>query len=493
MTAKNSLYQLIISRLDGSKIRLHSYQEEIFRLIQKGIGGFIIFGGEIDEVRSFITEMQARAKLPLFIASDIERGVGQQINGAGIFPCQMAVGAAVKRGKTEDISLLQNAVSAISREAIDVGINMPLIPVLDVNTNPYNPIICTRAFSDSPEDAAWFGSEYIKIMEGYGLISCAKHFPGHGDASIDSHISLPCISISYKDLMEIDVMPFAKAVKSGVSSIMVGHLHIPVIDSMPASLSRRIVTELLRDKLGFNGLILTDALNMSAVSNIKNVSTASVKAGVDILLHPADADAVVLEIEGGLRVKEIDEKCIESSLERILKAKARLRDIKKTGVDYSRNRELSLSLTDMSITIAKDDAGLLPIRSGSVVLAGDKQFHNISLWKKSFSDVSVIGNTKLGHKRERVIIIPVFSQVSAWKGSSGIDDDEKQRIIEIIRNIKRSIVISFGSPYILSGFKDADMLIAAYDTSGASQMAVIKCLKGEMLCRGGMPVKLNLN
>jgi beta-N-acetylhexosaminidase len=178
---EKTLYQLIIARLEGIRIGEEPYQKRIFRLIRKGIGGFILFGGEKDKVKGFIRKMQAEAEMSLFIASDIERGAGQQIRGFTNFPCQMAVSAAIDRNSREDISILFNSIKSIADEAVEAGINMPLIPVLDVNRDPDNPIICTRAFSDNTEIVSWFGAEYIRILEESGLLSCAKHFPGHGD------------------------------------------------------------------------------------------------------------------------------------------------------------------------------------------------------------------------------------------------------------------------------------------------------------------------
>jgi beta-N-acetylhexosaminidase len=251
---EKTLYQLIISRLEGMRIGEEPYQKRIFRLIRKGVGGFILFGGERDMVKGFIRRMQAEAEMTLFIASDIERGTGQQIRGFTNSPCQMAVSAAVDKNSREDISILYNSIKSIVYEAIEAGINMPLIPVLDVNLDPDNPIVCTRAFSDNPEIVSWFGSEYIRILEESGLISCAKHFPGHGDTSTDSHISLPVIRKSYKDLMKTDLAPFMQSIKAGVGSIMIGHIVIPAIDDKPASLSEKVINELLRKKLGSGDL-----------------------------------------------------------------------------------------------------------------------------------------------------------------------------------------------------------------------------------------------
>ncbi|MDI6889883.1 MAG: glycoside hydrolase family 3 N-terminal domain-containing protein [Thermodesulfovibrionales bacterium] len=189
LTLEKKLYQLVISRLDGYNIHSQAYKEKIFKLVEKGIGGFVIFGGRRNEIKGFINKIQSISEISLFIASDVECGVGQQIKDATLFPCQMAMAAAIGRNIPGDVIPPGNTIKAIAQESTDIGINMPLIPVLDVNQNPDNPIICTRAFSDNPEDVAWFGSEYIRILEGSGLISCAKHFPGHGDTAADSHIS----------------------------------------------------------------------------------------------------------------------------------------------------------------------------------------------------------------------------------------------------------------------------------------------------------------
>ncbi|MBI5328920.1 MAG: hypothetical protein HZB80_11640 [Deltaproteobacteria bacterium] len=536
---KNKLYHLIISRLDGEKLSSLPYQEKIFELVRKGIAGFILFGGKREEIKGFIDKLQAMADVPLFIASDIERGVGQQIKGYTDFPCQMAVRAAIKKDKPEDVAFLQDAVNAIAREAIDVGINMPLIPVLDVNQRPDNPIICTRAFSDNPEDVSWFGSAYIKVLEDAGLISCAKHFPGHGDTSIDSHIALPVITKSYKELMDTDIMPFAEAINTGVSSIMTGHLLASSIDSMPATLSEKMIKGLMREQLGFDGLIITDALNMSALSNIENIPAKCIKAGVDILLHPADTDMAVKDLENALKTKEIDEASIDRAVARILKFKSKLSRNSRVGfahhIDYSHNRNLSTIITEASITIVKQTAEIMPITNACVVLAGADKFHEPSLWKGHFREVSTLNNTPLftkggqGKLAGEPIIFAIFTEVSAWKGSSGITDEERQKIIELIKLVPEgfnrgkakkstldkssalsktkqsrcfaeakhticqgSIVISFGSPYILSHFKEADMLIAAYGTTEEAQRAVIKGLKGEMEFKGQLPVRLNL-
>jgi beta-glucosidase-like glycosyl hydrolase len=489
---EKKLYQLIINRLDGDKIQSKDYQEKMVRLIEKGIGGFIIFGGEIDEIESFIGKIQSISEIPLFIASDIERGVGQQIKGATNFPCQMAVAAAIEKDRPEDILLLNIIIQAVADEAIDIGINMPLIPVMDVNQNPDNPIICTRAFSDNPRTVAWFGSHYIKTLEDSGLISCPKHFPGHGDTAVDSHISLPVIAKSKDDLIKTDLMPFIKSIEAGAGSIMIGHLKVPALDSKPASLSKKIITDLLKKELGFNGLVITDALSMSALKDSGNVHTECIKAGVDILLHPVDADITVKELLSAIESREISEDQIDSALERIIKAKERFSKIKKPDVNYKAYAFISEQISDMSITLVKSSPGILPIskdKKAQIIFAGDSDIYRSSILKNHFnSEPQTLTSTKW--PVAELLIIAIFTSVAAWKGSPGISNEEKQAIIKLIRQAKSSIVISFGSPYVLRHFKEADVLIAAYEPSEQAQMAAIKCLKGEIDFSGKLPVKI---
>lgn len=490
---ERKLYQLIINRLEGESIHVSSYQEKIFKLVEKGIGGFIIFGGKPEEAKSFIHRIQSISEIPLFIASDVERGIGQQIQNSTIFPCQMAVSAAIQRNKPEDVTILTNVLKAIADEAKDIGINMPLIPVLDVNRDPDNPIICTRAFSDDPEDVAWFGSEYIKILESSGLISCAKHFPGHGDTSADSHILLPVIKKSYENLVNTDMMPFKDAINAGVSSIMIGHLSVPAIDSKPASLSKKIITDILREELEFNGLIVTDALTMNALKDIGNVSLQCLRAGADVLLHPVDPDLTVKELLSAIESKEITEELIEEAFNRILKTKKKIQRFKVQKVDYQAHKILSSQITDMSISLFKNTHGILPISDRNqvqVICAGAHELFNSSVLKNCFKNISMSQDRV--ELEDKITIFSIFTSIAAWRGSSGIDDDEKNRIKQLIKRAKHSIVVSFGSPYVLRHFKEADILIAAYEATEQAQEAVMKCSEGRMDFKGRLPVKIGL-
>jgi len=485
------LYQLIIHRLDGGKIESRAYQEEIFEHVRKGIGGFILFGGGKDEVKHFIHTIQSRSEIPLFMASDIERGMGQQVEGTTLLPCQMAIAAALDKESSEDYALLEKALEALSREAHDIGINMPLIPVLDINQNPDNPIICTRAFSDSPQTVVWFGSEYIKVLERSGLISCAKHFPGHGDTTTDSHITLPVINKSHNDLFDIDIVPFKEAIKTGVSSIMVGHLSIPAVDAQPSSLSRRIITDILRGELGFKGLVMTDALNMHALKDIEKVSVKCMNAGIDILLHPVDVDLTVQELITAVKNNELPEALIDDAVSRIVTFKKNMAFSERT-VRYEEHEKLSSRISEMSVTVIKNTEGLLPLSRNSknqLIFSGDSRHFGTSPLKKYFKNVSTV--TDSIDLKDKTAICAIFTSVAAWVGSSGIDEAEKDRIKELVKEAKHSIIISFGSPYVLRYFKEADVLIAAYEPAVNAQEAALKCLKGETGYKGRLPVRLD--
>ncbi|MEW6585603.1 MAG: glycoside hydrolase family 3 protein [Nitrospirota bacterium] len=489
-TLEKKAYQLLIGRLDGGHIGDAAYEEKIRGLVKKGMGGFILFGGEKESAGNFLSDLQSIADIPLFIASDVERGVGQQISGTTLFPCQMAVAAALGRRSAEERLIIEQTVRAVAEESKDVGINIPLIPVLDVNQNADNPIISTRAFSDDAETVAELGSHYIRVLEGEGLISCAKHFPGHGDTASDSHITLPVINKPRDALMDVDIMPFRRAVEAGVSSIMVGHLSVTAFNGEPASLSREIVTHLLKEELDFRGLIMTDALNMNALQGYANVPARCINAGVDILLHPVDPEVSAAEIMDAVRMEDIKNGQIEAAVDRIIRQKERIARVSGPEVDYSAHDALATRISEMAITLVKDTSGLLPFagKKVSVVFCGDTTLFSSSPLRKVFEGRVVSADED---RTSGITVFAVFTSVSAWKGSSGIDQEEKLRIQKHIKKSVHSIVISFGSPYVLRHFHDADILIAAYEATEQAQKAVIKCLRGEIEFNGRLPVKLD--
>ncbi len=490
-TLLQKAYQVIISRLDGARIVDPAYCKRQYELVDNGIGGFILFGGRRHELKSFIDELQARSGIPLFIASDIERGVGQQVEGMTSFPSQMAFAAGFDLSQKSDTDLLIQAILAIAAEAAEIGINMPLIPVLDVNSNPDNPIICTRAFSDEPDRVAQFGSIYIKNLKRANLISCAKHFPGHGDTATDSHISLPEIRKTREDLFDCDIAPFSRAIEAGVDSIMMGHLNVPALDARPASLSHKIITGLLKEEFGFDGLVLTDALNMHALREFGDAGLECLKAGADILLHPADPHATASVLLSALSEKRLDPGILNTAVDRILERKKKLIRRAPEEIDLDNNAALSKIISQRAVTLIKDTSGLLPLADADavrIIFAGDDKYFSSSAFTSFRGHSSACGNFEASSNE--VILIAVFTSVAAWSGSSGISDEERTRLTHLIAEAKKSIVVSFGSPYVLRYFKNANVLIAVYDSTVQSQEAAISCLRGFNPFTGRLPVHM---
>lgn len=490
---EQQLYQLIIARLDGPNVKHRAYQEACVELVRRGICGFIVFGGEKNEIVPFLQYLQSMSDIPLFVASDIERGVGQQIDGTTVFPCQMAMAAAIDRFDPRDTALLENALAAIAEESHDIGINMPLIPVLDVNRDPDNPIIATRAFSDDPEVVAWFGMEYIRHLENAGLASCAKHFPGHGDTHTDSHLSLPIIRKSFGDWFGQDAQPFVAAIRRGVSCVMMGHLNLRVIDALPATLSPKMHA-LLRNTLGFNGIVMTDALTMSALDDTPETAIQAVLAGADILLHPSDPHKTVDLLREAVSKGIVREERIRDALTKIVRRKASLPRMKQRRVDYRAHASLSEAIAKKSVTLVKNTPGIVPLsRRGTIQIftGGDRTLSPLTHLCTFSSDIprwDSRGDSPA--PRDSVTIIAIMTSIAAWKGHPGLADEERQRIRNVVKRSHASIVISFGNPYALRHFPDADILIAAYDTSEISEIAIVRWLQGEDTLEGRLPIRL---
>jgi len=272
-----NFYQFMVPRLNGQEIRERfSYYRS---LVRKGVAGFIVFGGELDTVRVYIQKLQDVAEIPLIVSSDLERGLGQQLKGGTHFPPAMALATAYKnrqrakgKGPKEhtgrDLAFIRKSFTALAEEAKYAGINTIFAPVLDINTNPQNPIIAGRAFGEEPGIVSLLGTEMIRTLQKNGIAACGKHFPGHGDTSIDSHIKLPVLKQDMARLKRYELKPFMAAVGAGVRMVMLGHLAVPAIDpsGVPASFSEKAV-QFIRRSMGYDGILITDALNMGGIGH----------------------------------------------------------------------------------------------------------------------------------------------------------------------------------------------------------------------------------
>lgn len=293
-----------------------------------GIGGVILLGGSAAEVGLRTQGLQSLAPIPLLIAADIEEGVGQRFSGATWFPPPMALDAIAK----QDLTLAQNYARAMgmatAQEAVAIGLNWVLAPVVDVNNNPQNPVINVRAFGQSPSLVSQLTQAFIQGAQGQGVLTTAKHFPGHGDTATDSHLSLPNLPHSLEHLQTTELPPFQTAIQAGVDAVMTAHLQVPVLDAQfPATLSPATLTRLLRHQMGFAGLIVTDALIMGAITHSYGdyeAAVLAVEAGADILLMPADPEGVIRALCEAVTIGRIPQERILASVERIWRAKQKI-------------------------------------------------------------------------------------------------------------------------------------------------------------------------
>jgi len=513
---REDVAQMVMPRLDGSRLGGSAYSMQVQELVREGIGGFILFGGDIESTPRYLGELQKLAEIPLLIASDVERGLGQQLDGGTRFPSQRAVASAINRRSKKDVELLENMLDAIRIETRAAGIQAVFSPVVDVNNNPDNPIICNRAFGDEPEVVEWFGSRYIKIFQRpvgknrVDLLACAKHFPGHGDTDQDSHSVLPVIRANKPRLNGVELPPFREAVKDGVGMVMVAHLLVPALDpTKPTTFSKKTVTALLREGMEFEGLIVSDALDMGALAGELSpgeVAVRTVEAGMDILLHPRDARATVDAVVSAVEQGRLTRQRIAESVERILAAKRRLGQLDQERpsapwIDYKKHQQIAEEIGRKALRMISGSKSALPLdHSGGVACfvldddntreSGDTFIHELKDRVRDLSAIVLTSNSGMPASLVNdsihgagAVIIAVFSKISASKGRSGISDRLRDMAMDILVTAKSTkgkvIVISFDSPYILDLFKESDFLIAAYDRMDQIQRAAADLVVGK--------------
>ncbi|MGB3297057.1 MAG: glycoside hydrolase family 3 N-terminal domain-containing protein [Phormidesmis sp.] len=307
---------------------------ELEKYLSLGVGGVILLGGSAAEVGVRSQQLQSQAKYLLLIAADIEEGVGQRFSGATWFAPPMALGEIARQDLPLARSLAEQMGRAIAQEATAIGINWLLAPVVDINNNPANPVINVRAFGDTARTVAELASAFIAGAKNSPVLTSAKHFPGHGDTGIDSHLHLPVLGHSFERLQALELVPFERAIATNVDSVMTAHLQIPSLDpDFPSTLSKTTLSGLLRHDLGFDGLIVTDALVMGGITQRYGHAEAAVlavEAGADILLMPGDVEGAIAAICDAVQEGRISPDAILRSVERIWRAKHKIADLPVT-------------------------------------------------------------------------------------------------------------------------------------------------------------------
>jgi beta-glucosidase len=304
---------------EATQERLRYYLQDL------GVGGVILLGGSAAEVGVRSQTLQSQAAIPLLIAADIEEGVGQRFSGATWFPPPMALEAIAHQDLPRALELAEQFGEITAREALAIGLNWVLAPVVDVNNNPANPVINVRAFGQSPQRVRELTAAFLRGAQRHPVLTAAKHFPGHGDTAVDSHLALPVIPHDRQRLQQVEFEPFRGAIAAGVDAVMTAHLQVPALDGgYPATLSKATLTQTLRQDLGFDGLIVTDALIMGAITQTYGpyeAAVLAVEAGADILLMPVDPEGAIRAVCEAVAIGRIAEERIVASVERIWRAK----------------------------------------------------------------------------------------------------------------------------------------------------------------------------
>ncbi len=443
-------YQFMVTRLDGRDIRRR--YSEYRALVKKGVAGFIIFGGDLGTVRSYVQKLQDEAEMPLVIAADLERGLGQQLKGGTHFPPAMALAATLKNGPAVDVEgrnarRVKASFTALARESRYAGINTVFAPVLDINTNRKNPIIAARAFGDEPRVVSHLGAEMIRVLQAHGLAACGKHFPGHGDTTVDSHMRLPVLKHDMRRLRRCELKPFMSAVTAGVKMMMLGHLSVPALDSsgIPVSLSEKAVA-FMRSRIGYTGMLITDALNMGGIGKFSEheASRMALAAGVDILLHPTEPDRLASYLAKML---------VPSLPERLHRFRSGLPRMADSAVpSFERNRALSRRLTEAAISVS----GGCRIREQPLVIVLNDEDQEtgetfIRSMRKHFPGTRAVRCSpgspvpKIRKDSATSVIVAIFSETRAWKGgASGWLMKQAAKYRQ-----EADLYISFGSPFLL--------------------------------------------
>ena len=549
MTLEEKVGQMLVSSFHSNFMSTDS--DEFDRLVKAvhevRVGGFHVFGasepvppvllnpsygsvtlGQPIEAASILNRLQAVAKVPLLNTADFEAGVGFRIMGATSFPRAMAFGAA------RDDKLAFEAGRVTGEEARALGVHVNFAPVVDVNNNARNPVINTRSFGEDPALVGRIATAYVKGLQSAGAMATLKHFPGHGDTDVDSHIGLPIIKHPRERLDRIELPPFRMAIAGGADAIMTAHIEMPAIDptpSTPTTLSPAIVTGLLRGELGFKGLIYTDSMGMQGVADLHAPGEAAVRAvlaGNDIILHSPDDGAAFAAMRDAVKSGRIPEAQVDASVERILRAKAaaglhRTRSVNLEAVSNilgtRANRAVADEASARSITLIKDARNQVPLRlpregailylsvldypSGWRIAAPSRTF--IPELRQRWPNVTAIELSDRTSPSELelvramaprfdAVVASVFVRAASASGRMDLAPSLQRLLQDIARQTSSSnrpfVTTFFGNPYVATFLQDLPAMLLTYDFYDRAEASAVRAIAGEAAIGGRLPIAL---
>lgn len=530
MSLEEKVGQLLFATYHGAFTATDSaaYAQMSHAVEELHVGGFINVtqGSPLGYLKSqayptavLTNELQSKSKLPLLIGADFERGTAMRLDEGTSFPTAMALAAG---GDPKDAYTMGKVTAQEARAA---GIQWIYAPDADVNSNPGNPIINTRSFGEDPAKVSEFVTEFIRGVQENGGLATAKHFPGHGDTTADSHIDLPVVTASRSRLDQLELVPFRAAIAAGVGSIMTAHLNVPSLEpdpDTPATLSSNVLTELLRKQMGFEGLVITDAMDMGGVTVRFAPGDAAVRAflaGADVLLMPPVPDAAYSALLDAAKSGQISKERLDASVRRILRAKAQLGLQKNRLVDVAglnksfgsvASQAAAQEISDRGVTLLRDTPHRLPLdgtkasRALLVCLYADPEpwpGENLEAELKTrFDSVATLrADTKFAKAANLrlpppdsydVAILALFVRVSDRKGDVDVPADQFPLIEQIYKVGKPVISVGFGSPYLIERFPQAETWLSVFGISDVAQISVARALFGEIPVRGHLPVSI---
>ncbi len=522
MTLADKVGQMIGVRTFGllrnrRAIERRALLDQVRRL---GVGAVVVFESEAESLPPLLNELQDAARIPLLVAADMERGISFRIRrGVVPIPYAMAIGAT----RSEETAHFTGVVAA--REGRALGIHWAFAPVVDVNNNPGNPVINIRSYGEDPEMVGRLMAAFVRGAREGGLMTTAKHFPGHGDTALDSHMQLVTVTADRKHLDAVELLPFRYAVAAGVDAVMTGHIAVPALDptNTPATLSAPMSTDLLRHELGFAGLIVTDAMEMSGVRAAWTGEAAirAVQAGADLILLPPDPGIAIQALVRAVREGQITEARVDESVLRILAAKERLDLHRKRRVDPARLGDAlarpedvaqAMDVARASITVLKNDGGVLPLRAEDplkvlhLVMSSDLRNEFIQGWpedelaaRRIATQTVALGPEVSAETEAQVVamadrfthvVASAFVRVGAYRGNVDMAQSHARLLKALVAVGKPVILISFGSPYLLRQVPEVPVYLCAYGGPESSQRAAIGALFGEYPVGGKLPVTI---
>lgn len=491
---RSLLAQSIFPRIDCRQYAASQpYREIIEGYVQRGeVGGFVLFDGDVALVASITSSLNSIEGARLLFAADCEDGVTMRFSGGTEFPSMMALGSA------NDVSATYAVARSIAREMLSIGLNWNFAPVADINTNPDNPIINIRSFGETPDVVEMHVAAYVRGMQDEGVIACAKHFPGHGDTEHDSHIEVPVVRADRSRLEAIELRPFRNAIAAGVKSIMVSHVALPSIDATgtPATLSRVLNGDMIRETLGFSGVIVSDALDMNAITALRSAGDAAVEAylaGCDVLETLPDPgaalDALVdASIEGTISPERITETAKRiGALREFASARKHSSDFEKarTGHDVIALESARRSIRTTG-TVPRFYAPLfvLAVADETMVAKAEEWFTYFSSWYPGEASGAIatpeISDDDLAEMRRSIasagtVIAALFIRPRGYAGT--VEVSEAQRALLELASARSLTLLNFGNPYALQDL-DLRFRLDAFSSASASLAVSIESLAG---------------